>query len=124
VRRQRFGCYGMFYRISRKGRGMGTNLHAGKPKRIEYADSSEHVNNSESRFGCRQMELWAKKRTYCCFPTNLKQKYFVYILCYACICRHFELSNKNKASGLFVLVCFISRRYCLPRLDAHSVSDG
>ena len=45
----------MFHRTSRKGCGTGINLYAGKPKRTEYAGFSEHVNNSESRFGCRQM---------------------------------------------------------------------
>jgi len=51
----------MFNRISHKGRGMGINLHEVTPKRTEYAGSYEHVNNSESRFGCRQMELWTNK---------------------------------------------------------------
>jgi hypothetical protein len=53
----------MFRRTSRKGRGMGINLYAAKPITTEYVGFSEHVPNSESRFGCRQMELWANKES-------------------------------------------------------------
>jgi hypothetical protein len=39
------------------------HLYAVNPKRTDYAGFSDHVDSSESRFGRRQMEIWANKET-------------------------------------------------------------
>jgi hypothetical protein len=51
----------MFHTTLGKGLGMGINLFASKPNRTEYAGFSGQVNSSQSRFRCRQMELWWNK---------------------------------------------------------------